>query len=103
MPIKKLIIKKKPSKKKETFIPKQYTVFYNIGTHPEFFITHGSDYKLGTLDIKSPQTSETSSFPVIFVHDNIAGTLDIIPMATVGNIRHNWLDKNKPLAKNEEE
>jgi hypothetical protein len=91
----KAIKKTKKVKKTESpttlpFEPRQYSVFYSIGNEQEFFIAHGTDYKLTTLDIKSPKTSDTFSFPVIFVVDDIIDTLDIIPMNAVGNLRYNW-------------
>ncbi len=70
--------------------PRQYTIFYTIGNEPEFFIAHGTDYKLTTLDIKSTATADMFSFPVVFVVDTIVDTLDIIPMSSIGNIRYNW-------------
>ena len=92
--IKKTTVKKKVSPPTEVgtkIVPvKQYTVFYTIGDEPNFFIASGTDYKLTTLDIKSPQTSEISSFPVVFVVDDVLDTLDIIPMSSIGNIRYNW-------------
>ncbi len=69
---------------------KQYTVFYTIGNETEFFIAHGTDYKLTSLDIKSAATGEVFSFPVVFVIDGTTDTLDIIPMNSIGNIRYNW-------------
>lgn len=88
---KKNVIKKK--KVKEIVPKKQYTIFYNIGADPNFFIAHGTRYELSSLDIKSPNTSETFSFPVIHVIDEDLKTMDIIPMNCIANIRHNYMDK----------
>ncbi len=95
-----VVIPKKSSKSKkakdvpdETLVKvpmKQYTIFYTIGNEPEFFIAHGTDYKLTTLDIKSTATADMFSFPVVFVIDTTVDTLDIIPMNSIGNIRYNW-------------
>lgn len=96
---KKQIGKKKSTKKNTPSIKveesavgpkKQYTIFYTIGNELEFFIAHGTDYKLTTLDIKSTASSDMFSFPVVFVIDAPNDTLDMIPMSSVGNIRYNW-------------
>jgi hypothetical protein len=83
----------KKKKFKEIIPQKQFTIFYNIGADPNFFIVHGTRYIIATLDIKSPNTSETCSFPVIHVIDEELKTMDIIPLNSVANIRHNWIDK----------
>lgn len=99
MPTKKEKIKEKKKIPSGIVPQRQYTVFYTINGEKEFFVSHGTSYELGTLDIKSSQTSETSSFPVIFVNDDVTSTLDIIPMSSVGNIRHNWLQKKETEVK----
>lgn len=86
--VKKVVKKEKVLEK--SVPPKQYTIFYNIGNEAEFFIANGTDYKLTTLDIKSEETQDIFSFPVVVVTDDIAGTKDIIPINNVGNIRCNW-------------
>ncbi len=70
--------------------PKQYDVFYNIGTDPQFFIAGGDDYQLTTIDIRSVATGEVHSYPVILVIDAVKDTADFIPWGSVGNLRYNW-------------
>jgi len=69
---------------------KQYTIFYTIGSDPQFFVSHGTDYKLATIDIQSMHTGEIFVHPVVFVIDEPADTMDMIPFASVGNLKYNW-------------
>lgn len=90
MPIKKGKIKEKKEIPLGIVPQRQYTIFYTINGEKEFFVSHGTSYEIEMLNIKSTETSEISSFPVVTVIDSITDTVDIIPMASVANIRHNW-------------
>ncbi len=76
---------------------RQYTIFYTINGEKEFFIANGTSYEIEMLNIKSTETSEISSFPVVTVIDSITDTVDIIPMPSVANIRHNWTKKKDEI------
>lgn len=73
------------------YIPdKQYTVCYHIGNDPQFFVAHGTDYKLATIDIQSIHTGEIYAHPVLFLVDDEKDTMDMIPFASVGVLKYNW-------------
>lgn len=98
-------IKQEKIKEKKEISPRivpqrQYTIFYTINGEKEFFVSHGTSYEIEMINIKSTETSEISSFPVVTITDAITDTVDIIPMASVANIRHNWIkrkDKTVPV------
>jgi len=80
--------KKKTTKKVK--VEKQYTIVYTVGDGGESFKTEGTDYKVSSLDIKSPATGDMFSFPVVYVYDDDEDVMEIIPINSVGNIRYNW-------------
>jgi len=69
---------------------KQYTILYTIGSDPQFFVSEGTDYKVATIDIQSMHTGEIFVHPVVFVIDEAKDTMDMIPFASVGNLKYNW-------------
>lgn len=83
--------KKKVTKKEKVLkTKKQYSIAYTIGGDPKFYVADGDDYKLSTMDVESPRTKEINTFPVVFVIDTEADTMEIIPVNNVGLIRHNF-------------
>jgi hypothetical protein len=69
---------------------KQFTIFHTIGADPEFYVSHGTDYKLATIDIQSLHTGEIYAHPVVFVIDAVEDTMDMIPFGAVAKLRYNW-------------
>jgi len=69
---------------------KQFTIFHTIGADPEFYVSHGTDYKLATIDIQSLHTGEIYAHPVVFVIDSKEDTMDMIPFGAVAKLRYNW-------------
>jgi len=88
------MVTKKTQRKKKAAEPvaskKKYSIAYTIGSDPKFYVADGDDYKLSAMDVESPRTKEINTFPVIFVIDAEADTMEIIPVNNVGLIRHNF-------------
>jgi hypothetical protein len=85
-----MVTKKTVKKEKVVKTKKQYSIAYTIGSDPKFYVADGDDYKLSTIDVESPTTKEVNTFPVVFVIDADADTMEIIPVNNVGLIRHNF-------------
>ena len=69
---------------------KKYSVAYTINGVNDYFVVHGDDYMLSSMDAQSIHTKEIISFPVIYVFDSELNSMEIIPMQSVGMIKHNW-------------